>query len=449
MKEIDRRQFLKVSGVALGGVILSGCGSGSGGSGGGITTPNGYYFYRLKTAGENAGTGSRSLSLYEFGGSAHISSGGIITFDGFDMDGRQGMFQLDVDCTNQIPTIEQEHASLLTGDILTDGREVKKFVAHDVNNDGNIAAVIKPAYNDNNTTHYGSGLYLNHSRGGFERILVAGDKFHQNLYESTGIMGDVSLQGGNSLLVTTNHLTGTTPRFSLFHIPGAALSKSTKIMSTGDYVNGTDEYITGFGIVDHNADGIFSGTISHALSGLVGAAQQNGSENTVNSLLHGHLSNPNDHLLLSAGPEISASTHTAKVHYGPRVAPDGTVYSKIADQHNESLIAGDEVIKTTDGLTSEGYKISSFTPGCMGADGIFYYTEYSDTDRGMHTALFAYDGAEHKMILSRGNTLSDGGSPVRNILFSTTTNHVSDDGRIVLICEFDDKSTSVVIGIPA
>lgn len=446
MVKISRRDFIRTTSCAMGGVILSGCGSGNGGLGGGITTPSGYYFYRLKTEGNNAGTGSRSLPIYEFGASVHISTGGIITFDAFDIKGRQGLFQLDVDFTNQKPLIYQEHTSLLTGDVLADGRDVKKFISHDVNRDGNIAAVIKPAASSE--IHYGSGLYLNHLRGGFEPILGIGDKFHQDQYESTGIMGDISLDDENSLLLTANHLTGSAPRSSLFHLPGSMLSNSRQVMSTGDFVNGSDEFVTGFGIVDHNAAGHFSSTISHAQSGLVGAVKQPGAENPVNGLLQGHLANPNDHFLLSAGPNISASTHTASVHYGPRVASDGMIYSKIADQYKESLIAGDEVIKTTDGVSSQGDKISSFTPGCTGADGAFYYTEYSESESGLHTVLFAYDGVEHKEILSSGNTLSDGGSPVRNILFSTTTNHVADDGNIVLLCEFADKSTSIVVGIP-
>lgn len=446
MGDYSRRDFIKITSCAMGGVILAGCGSGGGGTGGGITTPNGYYFYRLKTTGENVGATARTLPIYEFGASAHISRNGIITFDAFDVNGNQGLFQLDVDFSVQKPRIVQEHSSLLSGDVLTGGREVKKFTAHDVNSEGNIVAVIKPV--TGSETHYGGGLYFNSLRSGFEPILGIGDRFQQGLYESTGIFGDVSLHDGNSLLVTANHLTGTAPRTSLFHLPGAAWSSSSLVMSTGDFLNGTDEYVTGFGVVDHNVDGHFSTTISHALSGLLGATAT-GTEGTVNGLLHGHLSNPNDHLLLSAGPHIATSTHTANVHYGPRVAPDGTIYSKIADQYNESLISGDQIIKTTDAVTAEGYKITSFTPGCVGSDGVFYYTEYSEGDNGLHTALFAYDGVEHKVILSKGKTLSDGGSPVKNILFATTTNHIADDGKIVLLCEFDDKSTSIVVGIPA
>lgn len=446
MGEISRREFIRISSCALGGVILVGCSdSGNGGSGGGRTIPNGYYFYRLKTSGQQVGTGSRSLSIYDFGGSAHISESGVFTFDAIDVNGRQGLFQLHVDLAGRLPAILDERTSIISGDVLGDGREVQKCLRHDVNNQGNIAAVVRPA--NNSEKHYGSGLYLNISESGFERILGSGDSFHQGLYESTGILGDVSLREGNSLLFEANHLTGAAPKSSIFHLPGASLSSSKQMMSTGDYINGTDQYLTGFGIIDHIADSHFSVTVSHQYSGLLGVEQGTASS-AVNSLLTGYISNPGDHLLLSAGPEISTADHTANVHYGPRIGPDGTVYSKIADEFKESLIAGSEVIKTTDGVTREGYKVDSFTPGCVGPDGIFYYTEYAETDKALHTALYAYDGTDHKVILSTGNTLSDGGAPVKNILFSTTTHHVGDDGIITLVCEFEDNSSALIVGIP-
>jgi len=446
MADYSRRDFIRLSSCALGGVILAGCGSGNGGSGGGVSTPNGYYFYRLKTAGEQAGTGSRAFGVYEFGSSVHLSKDGIVTFDALDVDGNQALFQFDVDFSGSKPQISQELTALLSGDILADGRVVKKFVAHDVNEDGNIAAVIQPA--NNSEQHYGSGLYLNTARSGFERILGVGDVFHNDLYESTGIIGDVSLGGGNSLLFAANHLTGSAPQSSIFHLPGGLLANSNLVMSTGDYLNSSEEQFTGFGILDHLADGYFSVTASHRLSDYLGANQA-GSDGSVNSLLGGHLANPDDHLLISAGSNMLNSIHTATVHYGPRVAPDGTVYSKIADPDRESLIAGDVVIKTTDEVTFRGDKIDSFTPGCVSPDGVFYYSEYSDTRDGLYTDLYAYDGENHRLILSTGDTLSDGGSPVKHILFSTTTNHIDADGRLVFVCEFVDKSSAVVVGMPA
>lgn len=447
MPSYSRRDFVRLTSCALGGVILAGCGSGNGGTGSGISTPNGYYFYRLKTAGEQAGTGSRSLAVYEFGSSVHIGSDGLVTFDALDVDGNQALFQFDIDFSGQRPRIDRELTALLSGDILADGRVVKKFVAHDVNNAGNIAAVIQPA--NNSERHYGSGLYLNDPRtgSGFERILGVGDVFHNDVYESTGIIGDVSLGDGNSLLFSATHLTSSAPKSSIFHLPEGLLANSNLVMSTGDYVNGSEEQFTGFGILDHLAEGSFSVTASHRISNYLGANQA-GTDGSINSLLTGHLNNPDDHLMLSAGESMVNSVHTANVHYGPRVAPDGTVYSKIADSDRESLIADDVVLKTTDEVTFRGDKIDSFTPGCVSPDGVFYYSEYSETRDGLYTDLYAYDGANHNLILSTGDTLSDGGSPVKHILFSTTTNHIDADGRLVFVCEFSDRSTAVVVGMP-
>ena len=447
MPSYSRRDFIRLTSCALGGAILAGCGSGNGGSGSGISTPNGYYFYRLKTAGEQAGTGQRSLAVYEFGSSVHIGDNGIVTFDALDVDGNQALFQFDVNFSGSKPLIAHENTALFSGDILADGRVVKKFVAHDVNDAGSIAAVIQPA--NNSERHYGSGLYLNDSRtgSGFERILGVGDAFHNDVYQSTGIIGDVSLSDGNSLLFSASHLTGSAPKTSIFHLPEGSLANSNLVLSTGDYVNGNDEQFTGFGILDHLAEGHFSVTASHRISDYLGANEA-GSDGSMNSLLSGHLTNPDDHLMLSAGSKMVNSVHTANIHYGPRIASDGTVYSKISDSDRESLIADDVVLKTTDEVTFRGDKIDSFTPGCVGLDGIFYYTEYSETRDGLYTDLYAYDGANHNLILSTGDTLSDGGSPVKHILFSTTTNHIDADGRLAFVCEFTDKSSAVVVGMP-
>lgn len=339
-------------------------------------SPSGYYFYRLKTTGEQTGEKSKAIVIYELGGSTHFSENGIITFDALDIDGKQALIQLDVDFSGQVPVISREHTSVISGDVLTDGRVVSSFSSHDVNDSGSIAAVIKPA--NNSKKHYGSGLYLNDSRLGFERILGVGDKFHQGLYESTGILGDVSLHSGNSLLFEASHLTGSAPRCALFHLPGAKHSASSQIITTGDFINGTDQHVTGFGLIDHVADSHFSITTSHGISTSIQLnAEQNNVLPRANNLLMGHLATPGDHLLLSSGGDVKSSPHTAAVHYGPRVALDGTIYTKIADMHKEYLIAGEKVIKTTDEITSKGYNIDSFTPGCVGPDGVFYYTEYS------------------------------------------------------------------------
>lgn len=442
---MDRRQFLKLSSGALGGAILSGCQFPRISDSTVIT--NGYYFYRLKSTGESVGSDERSFNIYEFGGSSHISDNAVITFDAYDMSGNHGLFQLDLDFLGHAPICREEYSALLSGDTLSDGREVRDFGAHDVNTAGNIVAVIHAKAN---SEHAASGVYLDESRAGFEAVLTAGTRYNEGAFEATGIIGDVSLEDDNSMLIVANHRTETGPQNHLVHLPAANLHSANPLLSSEDLLASSDEQITDFGLISHNASGYFSVTVSHTLStGVETSATANSSTNPINSLVYGHVDNPEDHLLLSAGPSFTESTHTAHIHYGPRVASDGTVYSKIVYADEERLIAGDSVIKTSSDTSSSGATISSFTPGCVGADDIFYYTEYTEQEGELATSLYAYDGNGHQLVLASGDSLTDGGAEVSQIYFASSTNHVDAQGRLVLICEFSDKSSAVVIGIPA
>lgn len=456
MKQINRRDFIKLTGTALGGVILacSGCNWG-GGSSNASELPNGYRFYRLKSAGDRVGGVSRSMPINRFGGSVHISSNGIITFDAYDSDNRQGMFQLDVDLTGSKPTIDRELTPLLAGDTLADQRKVNKFTAHDVNDSGNIAAVLH-ADGSNVEQHYGAGLYLHDRVNGFLPVMICGNEMNQGRSVANGIIGDVALSGSKDILVIASHTpkkAGTTSGRSMVHLPGASLNSSSHLMTTGDYVNGTEQKINGLGIVDINDNGNFAVSSHTSPVPALFASSNNTTENSSHCILSGHIASPNDHLLFAAAPAAdSSSIHVGELSYGPRIGADGTIYTKIGgvDGNKEILVSGSKIIRRTDEPMPSGEEIFSFTPGSLGSDGTFFYTQYvKKAGDILEVSLIAYNGNEHRSILTTDNILSDGGPAVRNIIFSTTTNHIDNDGRIVLLCEFTDNSTSLVIGIPA
>ena len=455
MKDINRRDFIKLTGSVLGGVLLTGCGLDGGSKSGSdiIALPNGYKFYRLKSAGDSVGPSARSLLIDQFGGSVHISSGGVVTFDAYDKKKRHGMFQLDVDFAGEKPFIEMEHTALLTGETLADKRTVRSLGAHDVNAAGDIAAALH-ADGSNVEQHYGAGLYLDESRAGFQPGMRCGHEIDPGKTESNGIIGDVALCEDNGILVVASHTAktvGAVSGQSLVHMPWKALSNSAKLMTTGDYLNGTEYQLAGFGIVDVGGNANFS-VSSHTVPSTALLATSKAVEDIAHHcILSGYTWAPNDHRLFAAPPAIASSFHEGGISFGPRVAGDGTVHTKVGgvDGNNEILVRGDQVIRRSDEAGPSGEKVISFTPGALGVDNSYYYTQYAEGPYNwVDVTLLAYNGSEHRRLLTTGNVLSDGGQPVRNIIFSTTTNHVDGENRIVMLCEFTDNSSALVVGIP-
>ncbi len=455
MENIDRRNFIKFAGTALGGVLLTGCGVTTGGGSGSAGGPNGYRFYKLKSVGESVGLGSLPMTIHEFGGSVHISSGGVITFDAYDKDNRHGLFQIDVDLEGSSPVIDREHTSVLSGNTLGDQRVVRKIAAHDVDDRGRIAAILHPTYNGQ-SSHYGGGLYyLDERNTGFTPVMTHGDKLGDGATYANGIFGDIALCENNGILVVasqTAKIPGARSGQSLIHmpVPGALLTASN-LMSTSDYIIRTDHQVSGIGIVDVSPSGHFAMSCHTVAPALLSATPDATTETGNHGMVSGHLSTPNDHSLFVAPPLITSSTHTGEISYGPRVGFDGTVHTKVGgiEGDHEMLVRGDEVIRRTSEPGPSGEMVASFTPGATGSDGSYYYTQYAEgPDDRVDISLLTYDGSEHRTILTTGDVLTDGGAQVANIVFATTTNHVDGDNRIVMLCQFTDGSTSLVVGIP-
>lgn len=448
MVDLNRRDFIRMTSCALGGILLTGCGGGS-------SSPNGYRFYRLKTVGDTVGAGSRSLTIADFGGSVHISEGGIITFDAFDANKRHGLFQLDVDFHRLTPAVERQHTAVIAGEVLADQREVRDFAAHDVDGRGNVAAILQPK-SSGKKGHYFGGLYHKMRDADFVPLMIYGNELDGGDTIASGQFGDVTLCENNGVLVGASHLPkvrGSSSGRGLLHLPDpvgsvGAVGAVNRLLNAEDFISRTDHMIHGFGIMDVGPNGDFAVNASSLPSDLLGA-----SNDAMNHcLLTGHISAPNDHTLLSAPTPLTTSVHTAGISYGPRVGADGTVFTKLGGfegNDTEVLLKGAEVIRRTDTAGPFGEYAASFTPGATAADGTYYYTQYvENADESVSIDLLMYDGSVHHPLLSVGDQIANVNVPVANIVFATTTNHVDGSNRIVLLCQFTDESTGLVVGVP-
>ncbi len=449
MADFTRREFIKVSGIALGGIILTGCGGSDSDSS--ASLPNGYTFYSLKTLSDSVDYWGANFKIEEFLGSAYICDNGIITFDAEDKSKRRGIFQLEVDFSADEPKIVSERTALLAGTTLPDKRVVGLCRNYDVDEMGNIAAIIEGNHKYSSDDHFGSGLYFEQNAAGFEPLLIAGQKFNNNERTSTGIFYCASVKNAN-IIASFHHVPvtpyGTTHVDSLVHFSRGSLDSSNILISRGDYLAGTDYMVKSFGLLDHNDNGDFCAT-AFASAPLLEATESATSDASKASFnFTAHVNAPNDHLLLSASPTASVSSGPAfgESGYAPRIDAQGNSYSLLVGDNDQlSLVKNTQVLLTT-GDASQAGIIQHIGTGSVGPDGTYYYSARTDA---ADWTLFAFDGSTHRLILSSGNILDPGGETVVRTLFGVTKKHVDSAGRLVFCCTFADGTTSLVVGIPS
>ena len=445
-KSMGRRDFIKLSSVALGGIILTGCGGGSGSG----QLPNGHRYYCIKNLHDQVDPQGRAFLIEEFLGSVYISSNGIISFDAVDGDKRRGVFQLGVDFFNDRPTIIWERSALLTGDELNDGRVVSTWGNYDVDEWGNIGALIDADHGRSSANHFGTGLYLDKEQSGFNPLLVSGQEFGDGTIRSSGIFYCASIRNGN-LLAALNHLPTEShrgpPRDSLLYIPGGETIAANLLISRGDYLSGTDYRIHSFGLLDHNQYGDYCATVFTTAPPLLTAEKAASPAACASFNFMARVDAVDDHVLVTASHQAALNDIVVRgeAGYAPRIGPDGDTYVPLRDNDRMVLVRNDEALLATGNVTAVG-KIVHIGTGSVGEDGHYYYAIRTDS---IDWVLMAYDGVNHLPLLTSGDILSPGGAPVSRILFGTTKRHVDNAGRLAFICTFTDGSMSLVVGIPS
>lgn len=446
---LKRRDFIKLSSVALGGIVLTGCGNGGGGR---VATifPNGYSFYRVKNLDDQLSLQNDSFQISGFLGSAYISSNGIITFDAEDSNKRRGIFQLGVDYSGNKPNIEWERSALLTGEHLVDERVVGSWSNFDVDEAGNIAAIIDGDPVKSSDVHYGGGLYHEESGAGFNPLLIAGQEFNDGQKKSSGIFYCVSIKN-NQMIASLNHLPAgenrSTHKDSLLHIPNGTLASAKMLLSRGDYLGGSNFQVKSFGLLDHNDNGDYTATVFAAAPALQATQDAMSNELRGSFNFSAHVDSPNDHLMVTASPDsgINGALSLGTAGYAPRISPNAETYALLLADDQIALVKDDQLLLST-GDTIAGVKILHIGTGSVGTDGLYYYSARTE---GADSTLFVFDGVAHTPLISSGDILSDGGAPVARIIFGTTKRHVDGENRLIFCCSFTDGSTSLVVGLPS
>lgn len=446
----NRRDFLKLAGLAAGGVILSSCG-GSGGASA-RPVPGGFRFYRLRNVGDQL-PGGRTIA--DMPGSAMISSVNTIIFHAKDSSGAMGCYELTVDYGGSRPTVASMRKIVRDGDVLGDGRQVAKVTPGDMNKAGAYASVLRLQGEDV------VGLYLDSNGSGMHRVVG---------YQDTAVgvdgfigqsMGDVDLHDNNDILCVAhfgNRRLGR-PQVGLFHIPrGLAGPAGALVASSGDLVPGAGGLVRSFGLIDMNDGGHY---VTQAIVTAMRTATASGAAGeraAATALLAGNISQRGPARIITASRDVrlspaariaSSFTSAGEVIYGPRLGAQQNV-AHIVHTSNNSMILyyEDAAVVATGRLSPRGDLIISIGPPVVGDDGLIYFSLF--TDAGVELCIAS--GAAVHTILGSGDIMPhDDDGVVSRFIFGAMNKQVDTKGRITFIADykhFNAQVSAVVVGLP-
>ncbi|MBU0970854.1 MAG: hypothetical protein KKC20_09420 [Proteobacteria bacterium] len=446
---IKRRDFIKLMGGALGAVALTSCRDSESSDEPPIAPiPNGYIFYKIISSEDNLPDGN---ILDAIPGTVMLNDANEVFFYGVDQTDTNGFYELLMDFNGSRPTVERKRKVIREGDVLKDAKVVSQIKVADTNGLGSFATTV---LTDDNYT----SLYLEREKQGLEPVAGfltplpgGGGKFGANF-------GDLDLHNNNDILIVSHYSPSDTIQGhqGLFYLPGGEINQQGRILtSTRDQIPGTDAYLAGIGLIDmHDNGNYIMQTYGFNTSQLLQIGSGSGSldEMAPSMLMSGNASSPASMVMESVSPALpiirtSASSMavlpTGAVKYGPRIgASNNTAFVyDVNDNHQVLHYKGKRVVEVGS-LTPLGNVIVSFSAPVVGSDGLLYYQ--ASTDNGLE--LMIYNGSELRTILATDDLVD--GSVLKSFFHGFLPDQVDSSGRIVFTGDFEDGSTSIVIGIP-
>jgi hypothetical protein len=135
------------------------------------------------------------------------------------------------------------------------------------------------------------------------------------------------------------------------------------------------------------------------------------------------------------------------MNYGPRIGIGGRIASvHQIGEHDLVLMYEGIQIASTRGASPLGNIITGLGGPVIGEDRVLYYQTYHDLAPGVGSELVAFNGKEYRTILTTGDLID--GKKILRIWFGFMTEQVDSRGRIVLSADFEDGTSSIVVGIP-
>lgn len=464
----NRRDFLKILGGTAGVAVLSSCKS----SGEEAVTPlpptplpNGYSFKRLFSLGETLPGGG--IAEY-FPGSVKIQDNNQILFHAVDTttasrdDAGMGLYDIEMDYSGPEPEVTGIYKVVRVGDEIGSGKVVTSVQLADHNATGSVAVRL---HIEGDHSH---SLYLERSRSGgisqdgLQRVLGFQTPTPDGDAQFSVGLGNFDLHQNDDMLVVAPWFNKKGSKLGgegLFHLPaGEVNSNGSILMQSDDLVPNTGHIIKKFGQVHgHYASGEYAVQIHTAPPTIYGSAKSiYGTQSEAGSaIIKGTVGGGVAYSkLVSASPGIASSamakavtvSSSGDINYGPRINSDGDI--AIVTHIHESIMhltVGDKAIIGTGDLTPTGMFVSAIGGPVMGPDGLVFFvvSSYGNEE------LLVTNGTEIATLLSNGTKLfGESGPALQTIVLGYAREQADSQGRLVFIGEFDDRTYSIMLGVP-
>ena len=463
---IKRRDFMKLLGAAVGGVMLPNCDgvfSSDGGPGGSL--PNGYEMARVFSLESSLPDGVSGLDLIGSSRSDRVVqflSGGLmmndqseIIFHCKDSRGARGWYAITMDYTTfSAPRAVSIRKLIREGDVLPDGKTVARVGNSDTNAMGSFATLAQTS--DNLPSVYKT----DGSSGALRRVAGFGDAVPEANGTFGGNIGNLSLDSRDNLLLTGHYADKDTGRSydALYYLHGSQVDENGRILLRSDsLVPDADGVVNGVGIpcLHHDGHYVVQAQASHTSSSTEEDVSKSGvMTNFPTFLVKGRVDDSFSKELLAASPDLKlSSTARSRSQFengdlimGPRVGSDGlTAYVVHKANDRQVLYYGGSIVASTGYREADDTLVQTISAPVISEDGGLFYL--LGTDHGME--LWARAGGSSSCVLSAG-VYGDhiNGAKVNAIIHGTHSAQYDSQGRICFMVEFEDKTTSIVVGSP-
>ncbi len=471
---IDRRNFLKATGLTFSGALLSACGTNTNPAPPTPDTdgvlPNGYRFFAIKHNTDllPGGTKGQTLRL-----DAAIDSQGRVVYGAIDSEDRIGLYALQLDLSNAVPRVSSEERLVRVGDLL-DSRRVVELNNHDINSQGQLAIVVRveTEMKFNTTDEHGNfdggsapmkmqALYCDLGQG-LTRVLHE-HEFNTEGHEFAGMFGDLNFHDHDLIFVANYyHNTGQVTkdvRQGVFWLRGLDGKQANLVVSSGTSLAASTSAptIAQFGLISLHDGGQF--VLQTMLTPPPEFAHQfaQGTEQT--AVLRGNLNtlspatrrtgSPSNLRVeassISSGLRSSQTRANGLTYFAPRTGPNSSFAHVVNSGNTHSLVINNRVVMQSGDRSPTGKTVKSIATPQLAADGVTFFMV--ETESGIE--LLATNGTQSRAILKTSDLLVNHPSPVSDFIgLGYSGMHSDDEGRLVFVVIHEDDSQSLVLGLP-
>lgn len=451
--DATRRDFLKLMSASLGCALLTSCGGSGGGTasgGGGAVVgastpgpplPNGYRFIPIYTPGQ------LGLNVATLTPQVVIDESNHVFFFARAADSSFSLTELTLDYTLSTPAVVDYRVVMAEGLVTSDGRIVSQLVSADVDESGNLAAVVNYDISQGPAGQGPASVFVDQGQG-LEMIVDYGTDIPGNMGSYGGDFGDVDYQNGDVLLVARYGGDGSTGQ-GVFYLPGATNNAAQMVLNSGQEVPGADGNIENIGLIDLDDQGEY--VVQAFGSSPYNVPTATGSSVRGSVILHANVNSPiSQARLLAASPSLQLTRSTADTttsvgesFFGPRIAGPNITSHITEDASGNVTLYRNGVAIAGSGLTSPGGSlIQGVLSAVINGSGLAFYEVV--TDAGIEVCVS--NGLSAATILSRGAVI--GSSTVDTVILGFHTTQVDDNGRLVCYVQMANGQEAVLLGIP-